>query len=71
VQRFLKYGRKCFSGTENYTEARAWITNYERITREMGWEDALRRRVVAWHLRGEVLEWWTLIIGENIEETIS
>jgi len=38
---------KCFNGNERYTEARAWITDCERITSEMGWEDALRRRIVA------------------------
>jgi len=37
----------------------------------MGWDDALKRRIVTWHLRGEALEWWTLILGENIEETLS
>jgi len=48
---------RCFNGTKSYNEAVAWITNCERITREMGWDDALKRRVVAWHLRGEALEW--------------
>jgi len=37
----------------------------------MGWEDAPKRRVVAWHLRGEALEWWTLILRENVEETLT
>jgi len=66
---FQNMGGKCFNGTEPYNEAIAWITNCERITRVMGWDDALKRRVVAWHLRGEALEWWTPILGENIEET--
>jgi len=64
-------GGRCFNGTESNNEAVAWVTNCERITREMGRNNALKGRIVTWHLRGEALERWTLILGENIEETLS
>jgi len=62
---------RIFNGTESYTEASAWLIDCKRITREVGRENALRRRIVAWQSKGEALEWWTLVRGENIKEEIA
>jgi len=57
-----------FNGTESYTEARPWLIDYDRISREIGWEDTLRRRKAARHLKNEALNRWTQVRGENEEE---
>jgi len=44
---FQSMGRRIFNGTEIYKEPRDCLTNRERITREVGWKDARRRRIVA------------------------
>jgi len=64
-------GVKLFNGTKSYTKARDWLTDYKRIARELGWEDAIRRRVVAWNLKGEALEWWIFVGGEYLEQAIT
>jgi len=52
------------------TEARDWIMDCDHIFREMGYEDHLKRRMAAWHLRKEAFYWWTPVRGENEKEMI-
>ena len=62
---FLNMEGKTYSRTEGYLEAKAWVSDCEKIFKELDEDDQLRRIITAWHLKGEALEWWNFFANEH------
>jgi len=68
---FSSLGGKQFKGTEPVEEVQRWMDACVRIFRDLGIDDATKRKLASRQLEGRAMDWWNSVTLETPEEDIS
>ena len=58
---YTSLGGKLLHATELATEVQDWLDSCERIFKDLGIDDAMKRKLASRNLQGRAINWWNAI----------